>query len=51
MQCFTTWSLAQLSSSSTAFLSPEDAARRFYFHCFLVCVNTFASGHSLRYDC
>ena len=50
-QCLTTWSLAQVMSSSAAFLSPEDAARRFSFHCLLIAANTATSGYAVLNEC
>ena len=51
VQCLTIWSLTQLVSSAAPFLSPEDGARRFLFHCLLVTLNTLASSWALLYEC
>ena len=51
MQCLTAWSMAQLGSSSAAFLSTADAERRAYFHGGLIAVNTFTSAWSFLREC
>jgi len=50
-QCFTVWSLAQVASSAAPFLSPEDADRRFSFHCTLVALNSLASAWAVLTEC